>query len=111
MKPTPEQFGWEDQQGPFDEPSGWKIEGGEEAYEEALRAWEEQMELIKITEQNYLEGQKIRNKSSIPNTEGYELIAVNKDGSTSLCTVKKDELGCHYIDNYKDIIGWLPKLR
>lgn len=37
-KPTPYQFGYQD--GGYDEESGWMIEGGEEAYDEALKEWE-----------------------------------------------------------------------
>ncbi|NJL76040.1 MAG: hypothetical protein HC892_14500 [Saprospiraceae bacterium] len=39
-KPTPQKFGWQDQCGFDDEPSGWMLGGGEEAYYEALRKWE-----------------------------------------------------------------------
>lgn len=38
-RPTPEQFGWYNQNGFDDEISGWKVEGGEEAYYEALEKW------------------------------------------------------------------------
>ena len=41
-KPTPEKYGWHEQQGFDDEPSGWMFEGGEEAYYEALKKWEDQ---------------------------------------------------------------------
>ena len=40
-KPTPEKFGWHNQNGFDDEPSGWMFEGGEDAYYEALKKWEE----------------------------------------------------------------------
>jgi len=40
-KPTPEQFGWHNQNGFDDEPSGWMLEGGEDAYYEALKKWNE----------------------------------------------------------------------
>lgn len=39
-KPTKEQYGWVEQSGFDEEPSGWVIEGGEEAYEEALKQYE-----------------------------------------------------------------------
>ena len=35
-KPLPAKYGWHEQIGFDDEPSGWTIEGGEEAYYEAL---------------------------------------------------------------------------
>ena len=41
-KPTPEQFGWHNQNGFDDEPSGWIYEEGEERYFSALAAWEEE---------------------------------------------------------------------
>lgn len=40
-KPTEEQFGWHTQSGFDDQPSGWQIEGGEEAYCELLETWHE----------------------------------------------------------------------
>jgi len=39
-EPKPEQFGYHEAQG-FDDESGWMIEGGEEAYYEALEKWNE----------------------------------------------------------------------
>ena len=39
-KPTPEQFGWHNQNGFDDEPSGWMYEEGEERYFAALAAWD-----------------------------------------------------------------------
>jgi len=41
VKPTPEKYGWHEQSGFDDEPSGWIYEGGEEAYYKALKEWEE----------------------------------------------------------------------
>ena len=41
IKPTPEKYGWHTQIGFDDEPSGWQFEGGEDAYEKALRDWKE----------------------------------------------------------------------
>lgn len=41
-KPTPEKYGWHNQQGFDDDPSGWMFEGGEEAYYEALKEWKSQ---------------------------------------------------------------------
>lgn len=40
-KPNPEKYGWHEQQGFDDEPSGWMLEGGEDAYYKALKEWEE----------------------------------------------------------------------
>lgn len=39
-KPTPEMYGYQNSNS-FDEESGWMFEGGEEAYYEALKKWEE----------------------------------------------------------------------
>lgn len=38
-KPRPKDFGWHESQGFDDEPSGWAMEGGEEAYHVALDKW------------------------------------------------------------------------
>ena len=39
-KPNKEKYGWYTQCGFDDEPTGWLIEGGEEAYEEAMKRWQ-----------------------------------------------------------------------
>lgn len=39
-KPLPKKYGWHEQVGFDDQPSGWMIEGGEEAYYEALEQYE-----------------------------------------------------------------------
>ena len=39
-KPTMEKYGWHEQSGFDDLPSGWMFEGGEEAYYKALKEWE-----------------------------------------------------------------------
>lgn len=39
-KPTKEKYGWIDSVGFDSEPSGFVIEGGEEAYEEAMKRWQ-----------------------------------------------------------------------
>jgi hypothetical protein len=39
-KPKKEDYGWHDQHSFDDDESGWLLEGGEEAYNEALEAWE-----------------------------------------------------------------------
>lgn len=41
QKPQPEQFGWHNNSGFDDEPSGWMYEGGEEAYLEALKKYQD----------------------------------------------------------------------
>jgi len=41
-KPIPEKYGCHNQENYDDMPSGWMIEGGEEAYYEALKKWEEE---------------------------------------------------------------------
>ena len=38
-KPIKEKYGWHTQCGFDDEPSGWLIEGGEEAYQKAMKLW------------------------------------------------------------------------
>lgn len=40
-KPIKENYGWAESTGFDSEPSGFMIEGGEEAYEEAMEKWEE----------------------------------------------------------------------
>ena len=39
-KPKKEDYGWITQSGFDNEPSGWAIEGGEEAYSKAIEEWE-----------------------------------------------------------------------
>ena len=39
-KPIKEKYGWVDSTGFDSEPSGFVLEGGEEAYEEAINLWE-----------------------------------------------------------------------
>jgi len=41
--PKMEKYGWHRQCGFDDEPTGWLIEGGEEAYYEALTKWEDSL--------------------------------------------------------------------
>ena len=40
-KPSMEKYGWHTQCGFDDDPSGWMYEGGEEAYYQALKEWED----------------------------------------------------------------------
>lgn len=40
-QPIKENYGWVDSTGFDSEPSGFMIEGGEEAYEEAMEKWDE----------------------------------------------------------------------
>lgn len=42
-KPKKEKYGWHTQESFDDLPSGWQIEGGEEAYEEALKKYNAQL--------------------------------------------------------------------
>jgi len=42
QKPRPEDYGYIEQQGFDDLPSGWAYEKGEEEYYKALKIWEEQ---------------------------------------------------------------------
>ena len=51
----------------------------------------------------------IKSKADIPNVEGFEFTGVQNDGSCVDCVVKKDGNGLHYIDNFKNIIGWVSK--
>ena len=39
-KPNKEKYGWHNQDSFDDLPSGWQIEGGEEAYFEAFKKWQ-----------------------------------------------------------------------
>jgi hypothetical protein len=39
-KPIKEDFGWENANGFENEPSGFVLEGGEEAFEEAMQKWQ-----------------------------------------------------------------------
>ncbi len=39
IKPSKEQYGWHTQSGVDDEATGWLIEGGEQAYDEAMAKW------------------------------------------------------------------------
>lgn len=49
----------------------------------------------------------IKSKADIPNVEGFKFIGIQNDGSFVDCVVKKDNKGLHYIDNFKNIIGWV----
>ena len=40
-KPTMEKYGWHEQQGFDDLPSGWMYEDGEEEYYNALKIWDD----------------------------------------------------------------------
>jgi len=48
-KPNKEEYGWRTQSEFNPEPSGWMIEGGEEAYYEELKKWESRRESTVIT--------------------------------------------------------------
>jgi len=58
-KPTPEQYGWHD--GSIEEPQGWEIEGGEEAYYEALKRYEFMIE-NDLCEEDMINDNKIPNE-------------------------------------------------
>lgn len=45
--------------------------------------------------------------SSIPNKEGFEFIAVLKNGGTVKTKVIKDEKGLHSFPEFSNSIGWL----
>ncbi len=53
---------------------------------------------------------ELRKTIDLPNRVGFKLIAIYQDGKEVVQEVKKDENGLHYIDNYNDVIGWLPKM-
>lgn len=55
----------------------------------------------------HLKDNIIKNKADIPNVEGFKFIGIQNDGSCTECVVKKDENELHYIDNFKNIIGWV----
>jgi len=44
----------------------------------------------------------------IPNKEGFEFIAVLKDGSEIKTKVLKDNSGLHRFVEFNDTIGWFP---
>ena len=48
-KPDPEKYGWHEQCGFDDEPSGWLLEGGEEAYNEAVEKWKSAYQPREVT--------------------------------------------------------------
>jgi hypothetical protein len=66
-KPTMEKYGWHTQSGFDDEPSGWMYEGGEEAYYEALKKWEEQ-------QQYFIQMEEKTNLDKIPSDIKYYLL-------------------------------------
>mgnify|MGYP006321484513 CR=1 FL=1 len=57
---------------------------------------------------NDLKDKIVRSVSCIPNIEGYEFYSLHKDGSFNRNVVKKNENGLHYIDDFKNVIGWFP---
>ena len=42
-KPKKENYGWHEQRGFDDEKSGWTLEGGEKAYDEAVKKYEKKI--------------------------------------------------------------------
>ena len=45
--------------------------------------------------------------SYLPNVEGFEFLAIYKNGQQLVQQVKRKESGSHYIDSFNDIAGWL----
>ena len=62
---------------------------------------------LKVNNLYHLKDNIIKSKAEIPNVEGFEFIGVLNDGSCVDCVVRKDDKGLHYIDNFKNIIGWV----
>lgn len=44
--------------------------------------------------------------ASIPNKEGYELIAVRKDGAEAIVAVVLDKNGHYTLPGWENLIGW-----
>lgn len=63
-KPDPEKYGWHEQCGFDDEPSGWLLEGGEEAYNEAVEKWKSAYQPREITDEEIAE----KSRSLLPPT-------------------------------------------
>ena len=51
--------------------------------------------------------EKIRQKRDLPNRQGYKFIAIYENGNRIEQSIMKDSKGLHYIENYKEIIGWI----
>lgn len=49
----------------------------------------------------------IKRKSELPNVNGFEFVAIYKDGRLLKSVVKKNQSGLHFIDNYEDVVGWV----
>ena len=62
---------------------------------------------LKANNLYHLKDNIIKSKADIPNVEGFEFTGVQNDGRCVDCVVKKDGKGLHYIDNFKNIIGWV----
>ena len=56
---------------------------------------------------NRIDDLKINNKELLPNTNGYRFIALYKCGKICYAEVKLDTNGLHFVEDYKNIIGWI----
>ena len=75
-KPKKEDYGWHTQSGFDNEPSGWTIEGGEEAYAEALEKW-----------------QLVQKKQHVPFSNGTEY-TMWQDANCYQCSKYENESTC-----------------
>lgn len=48
----------------------------------------------------------IRSRADLPNVEGFKFIALLKDGTLQVDTVKKNANGQHYCDTFSQMVGW-----
>lgn len=91
--PQPKDYGWIDPNPALGEEGGWTIEGGEEAYEEAVQLWVQGEEPI-ATEQNewYAKGFTLDFNGLRENVlnDYNELVKLLKDGVTPLADVTVD---------------------
>jgi hypothetical protein len=49
-----------------------------------------------------------KDKSSIPNIDGYEFIAILKDGTQLLTKVYKDKNGLYRFVEFEKCVSWIP---
>jgi len=61
-----------------------------------------------ITDLNTIKNLKMKELALIPNNEGFEFIAVLRDGSEVKTKVFKDNSGLHRFVEFNDTIGWFP---
>lgn len=112
-KPTPEKYGWHNRTS-FDEPEGgWQIEGGEEAYYEALKEWENEqkkhtMEITKVNPQEF--GLDVEKASKIENA--FAPVIVERDGLIAVYeTILTSEISPELCKQAKELRNKLVKLR